>query len=169
MEAFIGSIILFAGSYPPRGWSLCNGQVLSISNNQALFSILGTTYGGDGIQTFALPDLQGRVPMGPGNGRGLPIVSLGQKGGQTSVTLTPTNLPAHTHLIPVSHSSTPMLPLNMMPASVAGGPLMAAPPTGQVIPQPVAPSGGGEPVSVQNPFTALNYIICTQGFFPTRD
>src|SRR6187551_576055 len=98
MESFIASIILFAGNFAPRGWAFCQGQILSIAQNTALFSILGTTFGGNGQTTFALPDLRGRVPMHWGQGPGLTNRTLGEIGGTENVTLTVNNLPSHTHV-----------------------------------------------------------------------
>src|SRR3954466_13993392 len=97
---FIGQISLFGGNFAPRGWAFCNGQLLAISQNTALFSILGTTYGGNGQTTFALPNLRGRMAIGAGTGPGLGAVQLGEQGGTSSVTLTLSNLPAHAHTIP---------------------------------------------------------------------
>lgn len=97
-EPFIGQIVMFAGNFAPRGWAFCQGQIMSIAQNTALFSILGTTYGGNGQTTFALPDLRGRVPAGTGQGPGLPDVTMGEMAGSPSVTLTINNLPAHNHL-----------------------------------------------------------------------
>ena len=96
-EAFIGEIRMFAGNFPPRGWQFCQGQLLSIAQNTALFSILGTTYGGNGQTTFALPDLRGRYPMQPGQGPGLSPRTLGEQGGSETVTLISNQMPAHTH------------------------------------------------------------------------
>ena len=96
-EPFIAEIILFAGNFAPRGWAFCQGQILSIAQNTALFSILGTTFGGDGQTTFALPDLRGRVPVGLGQGPGLPNVNLGEVGGEPTHTLINTEMPAHSH------------------------------------------------------------------------
>ena len=98
-DPFLGEIRLFGGNFAPQGWALCNGQLLSISQNTALFSILGTTYGGDGIQTFALPNLQGRVPIHWGQGAGLSAYNLGQSGGSENVTLLVNQIPAHSHLV----------------------------------------------------------------------
>src|SRR5512139_500018 len=104
MEAFIGSIVLFAGNFAPRGWALCQGQILSIAQNTALFSILGTTYGGDGVSTFALPDLRGRVPMHPRQGPGLSPHDLGEQGGSDTVALSESEVAAHTHALAASIS-----------------------------------------------------------------
>ena len=100
MDPFIGLIVMFGGNFAPRGWALCDGQLLSISSNSALFSILGTTYGGDGRTTFGLPDLRGRVPMHPGTGPGLSPRTLGQKSGTETVQLTTAQLPPHTRVQP---------------------------------------------------------------------
>lgn len=102
MEGYIAQIILFAGTFAPRGWAFCQGQILSISQNTALFSLLGTTYGGNGQTTFALPDLRGRAPIGTGQGPGLSSISLGQMAGTENVTLLITQLPAHTHTVTVN-------------------------------------------------------------------
>src|SRR5687767_4324920 len=99
MDEFIGIVKIFAGNFAPRGWMFCQGQLLSIAQNTALFSILGTTYGGNGQTTFALPDLRGRVPVGVGQGPGLPSMSLGEMSGATSATMTIQNMPAHTHAL----------------------------------------------------------------------
>src|SRR5262245_7299612 len=99
MEAFIGTIMMFGGNFAPRGWAFCNGQLMSIAQNTALFSILGTTYGGDGVTTFALPNMQSRLPMHFGQGGGLSRRDLGEVGGTESVTLTVANMPAHNHVI----------------------------------------------------------------------
>ena len=104
MEPFIGQIMMFSGNFAPRGWAFCDGQLLAIAQNSALFSIVGTTYGGDGRTTFGLPDLRGRTPVHQGNGPGLPPVSLGQKGGAASTTLIVQNLPAHTHAATVTEN-----------------------------------------------------------------
>src|SRR5215207_9632471 len=101
-EPFIGEIRMFGGNFAPRGWAFCEGQLLSIAQNTALFSILGTTYGGNGTTTFALPDLRGRVPIQPGQGPGLSPYTLGQMSGQENVTLLITNIPAHTHTLGAS-------------------------------------------------------------------
>ena len=97
MEPFIGQLMLFGGNFAPRGWAMCDGQLLPIAQYSALFSILGTTYGGDGRTTFALPDLRGRVPMGFGHGPGLSAHGLGSKGGEENVTLTTSQIPSHSH------------------------------------------------------------------------
>lgn len=157
-EPFIGEIILFAGAFAPRGWQDCAGQPVSIAQNTALFSILGTTYGGDGITTFKLPDLRGRVPLGQGQAPGGSSYSLGDARGTESVTLTSVNLPPHQHPIPFlngQESGTAGL------AGVSGGT-----PAGPVLSG--ASSTPPQPVSVMQPYLALRYIIATEGIYPSR-
>src|SRR5262245_42833413 len=119
MDSFIGSIILFAGNFAPRGWAFCQGQILSIAQNTALFSILGTTYGGNGQTTFALPDLRGRVPIGTGQGPGLSNIDLGEQSGSENVTLLASNMPPHTHdYIPAaSQTGSSDSPVGLVPAT----------------------------------------------------
>lgn len=183
MDPFIGEIRMIAFNYAPQGWALCNGQTMSISQYQALFALLGTTYGGNGTTTFNLPDLQGRVALHAGNGAGLPVYVEGQKGGAASVTLLPSNLPAHTHTIapPVSNANgTSSSPVNAYPAvdvsttsvdratvtthsnaaSAVAGQTAAAYQSGA--------SGSGLPVSTEPPYLAVYFIIALQGIFPPR-
>ena len=190
MEPFIGQVIMFAGNFAPRGWAFCEGQLLAINSNQALFSILGTTYGGDGRTTFALPDLRGRVAIHPGNGPGLPSYQLGQKGGADTTTINVTNMPSHNHQATVSVTSA----LHFTPAagdetSPGGGSLAIAPATAQIYsadPPPntssLAPAsitnsatanilnnGGQQPFNNMQPYLAVNYIIALIGLFPSRN
>lgn len=150
MDLFIGEIRIFAGNFAPRGWALCNGQVLPIVKNTALFSILGTTYGGDGRTTFALPDLCGKSPMHQGAGAGLSPRALGESGGAASVALSLNQLPAHSHqaMCQVSPYSSP--PDTMMSV------------------QAVQAAGGGQPHNNMQPYLGLNFIISLQGVFPPR-
>jgi microcystin-dependent protein len=106
MEPMIAQIMMFGGNFAPRGWAFCDGQLLDISQNQALFAILGTTYGGDGRTSFALPDLRGRTPIAPGTGQGLPTYKSGAKGGSQTTTLTVQDMPSHTHLATVTQSAS---------------------------------------------------------------
>ena len=160
---FIAEIILFAGNFAPRGWAFCNGQLLSISQNTALFSLLGTTYGGNGQTTFALPDLRSRVPVHPGQGPGLSSYQLGQSGGAETVTLGVNQLPAHTHAAtspPVDTAATSNRPTSGM-APARGGAYAPGPSVGS--------TGGSQPHTNLQPHLALNYIIATQGIFPSRN
>lgn len=172
MDPFLGQIILFAGNFAPKGWALCNGQLLPISSNSALFAILGTTYGGDGRTTFGLPDLSGRTPIGAGQGPGLSARALGERGGTETVTLLTSNMPAHTHLAMASNSATSDSPEGgfWAPASQGGNPISAFGSQGSVAmnSQAVSVAGGSVPHSNMQPFLAMNYIIATQGVFPVR-
>src|SRR6187399_1257120 len=124
-EPFLAEIVMFAGNFAPRGWAFCQGQILAISQNTALFSLLGTTYGGNGQTTFALPDLRGRVPVGTGQGPGLPTMDLGQVGGEPTHTLITTEMPAHQHALPCSaDDATQGSPVGRYPSTpnvAAGG------------------------------------------------
>src|SRR5690554_6808450 len=124
MESFIASIIMFGGNFAPRGWAFCHGQLLPIHQHSALFSLLGTTYGGDGITTFALPDFRGRVPVGFGQGPGLPNINLGQTGGSETVTLTQNQMPQHTHPI---QSTLPVSSANARVSSPVANVLAVSP------------------------------------------
>jgi microcystin-dependent protein len=163
---FLGSIILFAGNFAPRGWAFCNGQVLAIAQNQALFSLLGTTYGGNGQTTFALPDLRGRVPIHPGQGPGLSPVDLGEISGVEVVTLTTSQLPPHTHPQPATNGEqTTNRPNNALPAR---GGVYSNESDGSLL-HPTLTVGGGQPHENRQPFLGLNYIIALEGIYPSRN
>ena len=165
-EPFLGEIILFAGNFAPRGWAFCNGQILSIAQNTALFSILGTTYGGNGVTTFALPDLRGRVPVHPGQGPGLSQYDLGQVGGSETVTLSVNELPQHTHRQPATNAEqTTNRPNGALPAR--GGVYGAV--SDDSLLGPTTPAGGNQPHNNIQPYLALNYIIALEGIFPSRN
>ena len=172
MEGMIGEIRMFGGNFAPRSWALCDGQLLPINQNQALFSILGTIYGGDGRTTFGLPDLRGRVPMHPGSGPGLSNRKLGQKSGSETNTLNEKQMPSHGHTIP-------------MPAPIAKGDTSTdtgseasddgfvkaslAKTQTQTFTLQADNSGGNQPVNNIQPFQCVNYIICLQGIYPSRN
>lgn len=141
----------------PSGWAACNGQLLQIQQNAALFSILGTTYGGNGTTTFALPDLRGRVPIGMGQAPGLSDSRIGQAGGVESVALLSTQIPAHIHA------------LQAAPASASAGPAVVTAPAGGAQVVATQASGGSLPHENRQPFLVLNYIIATTGIYPVRD
>jgi microcystin-dependent protein len=172
-EAFIGSIMMFAGNFAPRGWAFCQGQLLPIAQNTALFSILGTTYGGNGQTTFALPDLRGRAPIGTGQGPGLTNVDLGQSAGSETVTLTVNQLPAHNHVVACDSTSaggadpTNSFPGN--PGSLSGAQLYGSTAGATMAPAMIQPAGGSQPFSVRQPYLGINYIICLEGIFPSRN
>ena len=180
MEPMIGEVRIFAGNFAPRSWALCHGQLLPISQNQALFSILGTTYGGDGRTTFALPDLRGRVAVSQGNGPGLSDYRLGQRGGVETVTLNTTQIPSHTHIMTGGVSVS----VNTEGATTnegAGNTLGAgsiifnanAPEAGENINGVTSTlaagnTGGNQSHENRQPYLAVNYIIALQGVFPSR-
>jgi microcystin-dependent protein len=173
-DPFIGEIALVPYNFPPRGWAFCDGQIMSIAQNTALFSLLGTTYGGNGQTTFALPDLRGRVPIhvGGGQGPGLSAYVLGEVGGAESVTLLMAQMPAHGHAVNASTANgTSDNPNNAIMAKNASGVPqygMAAP-NAIMAPAAIAPAGGNQPHENRPPFTGLNYIIALEGIFPSRN
>lgn len=172
MDPFLGQTILFAGNFAPRGWALCEGQILPINSNQALFSILGTMYGGDGRTTFALPDLRGRAPVSEGVGAGIPPVNLGQKGGNVATQLTVANLPAAQVSLPASTDEAPAGGVEPDPTKVLATPsddkqIYAASATTTLANGSVV-GAGNTAFSNQQPYLALNYIIALQGVFPSR-
>ncbi len=180
MEPFIGEIKMFAGNFPPRGYAFCNGQLISIASNTALFSILGTTYGGNGSTTFGLPDLRGRVPMGFGNGPGLTPRVLGELSGTENVTLLSTNLPAHTHTVSLSSPATTSLGTVMEPGAGAipaasnqrnaqYAPSASANTTLPVSNGNTGSAGNNMPVSVMQPYLGVSFIIALEGIFPSRN
>jgi microcystin-dependent protein len=171
-EAFIGTIMMFAGNFAPKNWAFCNGQLLPISQNSALFSILGTTYGGDGMQTFGLPNLQSRMPIHAGQGPGLTMRRLGEVGGNESVTLTVNNLPAHNHTINCkSDGGSTNSPANAYPAGdndPAATPFSAEKLDATMNQGALSTVGGSQPVSVESPYQVVNFIICLYGIYPSR-
>lgn len=167
-EPFIGQITLFGGNFAPRGWAFCSGQLLSISQNTALFSILGTTYGGNGQTTFALPDLRGRVPVHPGQGPGLANRTLGESSGNENVTLQTEQIPAHGHLFRATTTSAN--------SRIPTGRILAAGPNAygngadtQLSNNVVRNTGGGQPHNNMQPWLGVNYIIALEGIFPSRN
>jgi microcystin-dependent protein len=177
MEEFIGIIKIFAGNFAPRGWALCNGQILSIAQNTALFSILGTTYGGNGMTTFALPDLRGRAPIGTGQGPGLSNFMLGETGGVESVTLTTGQIPAHNHALNVNDGdATVHKPTNTAviaaPVDVNGDGVndyLSTTTNATLSPNSIGSTGGNQPHENRVPYLGVSYIICLEGIFPSRN
>lgn len=161
-EPFLGEIRLFAGNFAPRGWAFCNGQALPIAQNAALFSLLGTTYGGDGRTTFALPDLRGRVPLHPDAN-----VVYGAQGGAETVTLAAANLPAHRHAVPAAAGAATTGDPREGPPALARVPTFAA---GSAAPMDarLEPAGGGQPHDNMGPYTVVSFIIALEGIFPAR-
>lgn len=173
MDPFIGEIIMFGGNFAPRGWALCDGSLLPISQNQALFSILGTTYGGDGRTTFALPDLRGRAPIHAGSGPGLRPRSLGQKGGEEDVTLTSNQMPAHTHDVgcsaQVGNAGTPAGNVPAAEKAAAADVYQTSAPNQTMSSAMIHSAGGGQSHDNMQPFLAVNFIIALVGTFPSRN
>lgn len=177
MEPFIGQIIMFGGNFAPRGWALCDGQLLAIAQNTALFSILGTTYGGDGRTTFGLPELRGRVAMHEGTGPGLSNRALGQRGGAQTATLNVGNMPSHNHSVRLqaeTAAGSTANPTNALLAVSTNQDRIYAPadPAAEIPmhPDSIAQNnmGGGQAFSIEQPYTVVNYIIALQGTFPSR-
>lgn len=178
MEGTIGEIRMFAASFAPKSWNYCDGSLINIRSNTALYSILGSTYGGDGVNTFALPDLRARTAVGVGQGPGLTGYTLGQKSGAPTISLSEANLPPHTHL-----ANTQIL----IPASSEGGSVTN--PAGSILaakakqysneadvtlkaftaPVTMSPAGGNTPIPLSQPALGMNYVICMFGVFPSRN
>jgi microcystin-dependent protein len=171
MEPFIGQIQGFGFNFAPVGWAQCSGQLISIAQNTALFSLLGTTYGGDGQVTFALPDLRGRTMVHPGNGPGLSTISWGEASGFENTTILTSNLPAHNHSVSISVNTATgedSIPTNKLasgtnrfsedvsPGSLLGG-----------LNQQIV--GGNQPIAIRNPYLALNVCIAMEGIYPSRN
>ncbi len=180
MEPFIGQISMFGGNFAPRGWAFCDGQLLAISQNQALFSILGTTYGGDGRTTFGLPDLRGRVAMHAGSGPGLTPRQLGQKSGTETNTLNVNQLPSHNHGLA---TGTVNIPVSTEDANqdeangkyLANGTFYHNAPGGTYGGGPInlggttTNTGANQSINNMQPYQAINYIIALVGIFPSRN
>ena len=164
-EPYLGQIFAVAFDFPPKGFASCNGQLLPINQNQALFALLGTTYGGDGRTNFALPDLRGRVAVHAGS-----VIGLGEKGGEEVHTLIQSEMPAHTHPLNVSSGIGGIAsPETAVIARDAGGGLRYGPtPTVVMHPGAVGVTGGGQPHENRMPFVVVHYIIALQGIFPSR-
>jgi microcystin-dependent protein len=169
-DPFVAEIRIFPFNFAPTGWAICNGQLLPISQNTALFSLLGTTYGGDGRSTFALPDLQGRAPMAPGQGPGLSLHDLGELGGSQTVTLLESEIPAHSHALIASESDAlERGPSGQLFATGVGISMFQTPgPVVALSPNAVTPSGGSLPHNNMMPYLTLNFCIALQGVFPPR-
>ena len=170
-DPFIGEIRIFAGTFAPQGWAFCDGQLLAIAQNTALFSLLGTNYGGDGRTTFGLPDLRGRVPMHAGSGPGLTPRYLGQTGGQEHVTLNESQIPAHTHQARASSEAPDTnSPEDAVSAQKVRTHLYN---TGlsdvNMGTTAISSTGGSQAHDNMQPYQCLNYIICLQGLFPPRN
>jgi len=182
-EPFIGEIKLFGFGFAPKGYTTCSGQLLAISTNTALFSLLGTTYGGNGTQTFGLPDLRGRLALGQGQGPGLPVHTIGEVAGTQTVTLLSVNLPAHAHTLSQAKvqvavngtSADQNSPDGEVLGTTSTTPIYADSPTsgaflgGTSLSGSTDATGSGQPISVMQPYLVINYSIALQGIFPSRN
>ena len=171
---FVAEIRIFGFNFAPKGWAFCNGQILPLSQNTALFSLLGTTYGGDGKSNFALPNLQGSAPLQQGQGAGLSLYDLGQTGGEQAVTLLDSEMPSHTHTVQADTAAGTLIPptgaawatpgagrnVNIYHVSDANNVLMN--------PLGVSVAGGSQPHNNMPPYLGLNFCIALQGIFPAR-
>ena len=181
MEGTIAEIRMFAGNFAPRSWAFCQGQIMSIAQNTALFSLLGTTYGGNGQTTFALPDFRGRVAVGTGQGPGLPAINLGEVSGSPTVTLISTQMPAHTHVLTgsvvqqVNNDTAGLTDDATNKRLGATGNIFTAATADLVNMAPLASTlavgqtGGSQPFSIMPPYLGMNYIVCLEGIYPSRN
>jgi microcystin-dependent protein len=169
-DPFVAEIRIFPFNFAPRGWAWCDGQLLPISQNTALFSLLGTTYGGDGKSTFALPDLQGRGPMHPGQGPGLSLHDLGETGGSDTVSLLESEIPSHPHALVASQADgIERTPVGQLPATGMGISAYQAPGAlTQLSGSALAPAGGDQPHNNLQPYLTFYFCIALQGIFPQR-
>ena len=168
-DAFLGEIRVFAGNFAPKGWAFCNGQLLPISQNTALFSLLGTLYGGDGRSNFALPNLQAAFPMHQGQGPGLSPRTAGETGGQATVTLLETQMPTHTHGLKASVSPiTGSASASVARAPASGAVYRIPGSTKAMAAETLAATGAGAPHENRQPYLALSFIIAMQGIYPPR-
>ena len=173
MDPFVAEIRIFPFNFAPKGWAFCDGQLLPISQNTALFSLLGTTYGGDGKSNFALPDMQGNAAMHPGQGPGLSLHDLGETGGSETVTLLQSEMPGHVHnemaAASVGNRSTPAgNSVSRVSGSTPFVPSSATPPLVAMSPNAIVPNGGNQPHNNMQPYLVLSFCIALQGVFPPR-
>lgn len=177
MEGYLAQIIMFAGNFAPNGWAFCQGQILAIAQNTALFSLLGTTFGGNGQTTFALPDLRGRTPVGTGQGPGLSPINLGEMSGTESTTLLSTNMPIHSHIatttvgVTSGNASTEEAAGSILASQANNFYAAANTANGQMggVTTTIGNAGGSQPFSIRNPYLGMNFVICLEGIYPSRN
>jgi microcystin-dependent protein len=173
MDPFVAEIRIFPFNFAPKGWAFCDGQILPLSQNTALFSLLGTTYGGDGKSNFALPNMQGNVPMHPGQGPGLSLHDLGETGGSETVTLIESEIPAHSHTMiadvtPGNRTGPATFALARATGATPYVPASASPPLVNMADNAITPAGGDQPHNNMQPYLTLNFCIALQGVYPPR-
>jgi microcystin-dependent protein len=172
MDPFVAEIRIFPFNFAPKGWAFCDGQLLPLSQNTALFSLLGTTYGGDGKSNFALPDVQGNAPMHPGQGPGLSLHDLGETGGSETVSLLESEIPSHTHALRAvadpGDISLPQAGAVLAVTTGATGYVVPTPALTPMNPSSLAPAGGDQPHNNMMPYLTLNFCIALQGVYPPR-
>lgn len=170
-DPFVAEIRIFPFNFAPKGWAWCDGQLMPLSQNTALFSLLGTTYGGNGKSNFALPDLQGRAPMHPGQGPGLSLHDLGETGGSETVTLLESEIPTHAHQLRASSDPADVQqpsPARSLARSAPGFAYIAGGPNATLGPEALAPAGGDQPHNNLQPYLTFYFCIALQGVFPPR-
>ncbi|WP_409342785.1 phage tail protein [Paenibacillus sp. MBLB4367] len=171
-DPYTGEIRIFAGNYAPNGWAFCNGQLMPVSNYPALFSVLGTRYGGNGTTNFALPNMMGCVPMHQGAGQGLTPRIVGAAGGSDSVTLITNEMPLHSHQVKAASKSAQSSPANAVWSKTAGRRGTPAyvnePPNVNMHAEAIGAAGGSQPHNNMQPYLALHFIICIDGIYPPR-
>jgi microcystin-dependent protein len=171
MDPFVAEIRIFPFNFAPKGWAFCDGQILPLSQNTALFSLLGTTYGGDGKSNFALPDMQGNAPMHPGQGPGLSLHDLGETGGSETVSLLESEIPSHSHALRadiLDIADTNVVSSNASFALSSGGTLYQASGGVNLSDNALAPAGGDQPHNNMQPYLTLSFCIALQGVYPPR-
>jgi microcystin-dependent protein len=175
-QDYIGNVVIVGFNFPPRGYAPCDGRLLPIAQNTALFALIGTTYGGNGQTTFGLPDLRGRAAVGQGQGAGLSNVSLGEQGGRESVPVLATQMPQHAHALNaqsgLGNTAAPVGTALAQTALDDGTPIRSyssAAPDTTLATASVLATGSGTPLPVRNPYQAMNYVICVEGVFPSRN
>ncbi len=174
-EAFVGEIRIVGFNFPPKGWAACNGQLIPISQNTALFSLLGTQFGGNGTTNFALPNLQGSSALGQGQGVGLTDYTVGEIGGSSGIVLSSTQIPTHTHpLNGLNAAATTSIPTGAVPAEAAANPRFTSlysttAATGTAAPAAVSAAGNGTAHNNMQPYLTMNFVIALQGIFPLRN
>ena len=171
MDPFVAEIRIFPFNFAPKGWAFCDGQILPLSQNTALFSLLGTTYGGDGKSNFALPNMQGNAPMHPGQGPGLSLHDLGETGGSETVSLLESEIPSHSHAMRadiLDIADTNVVSIAASYALSSGGTLYQAAGGALLNDNAIAPAGGDQPHNNLQPYLTLNFCIALQGVYPPR-